>query len=250
MVTTVAQLIMRKGSLADMPMLASGEQYLAENEQRLFLGQVPVTGTVDNSASDATTAYVSFTVEQAGTVTELDLDDVNEYSIVVTDGVTLAKNTISNNSITTDDTVFTFNHGLSRVIAGTDTFELVYNKEITSYQGERNTRRQSVSFTKSANNSTPQSTTIDFLSSIKNDITIEYTLFNTTHMRKGTLTISLLGATTSHIADVYSGSDELSTVDFTISNPSTGKFQLDFDTSILTQLHFNYTQTSSKFVTS
>jgi hypothetical protein len=75
---------------------------------------------------------------------------------------------------------------------------------------------------------------------------MNYTLFNVAgKMRKGTLTILVSGTTNSNIEDKYFGDSELSDVEFSLTN--TGKiFKLNFNTSITTELNFDYTQTSTQ----
>ena len=58
MTTTTARMTVRKGNLADLPKLLPGEFGLAQDIQRLFIGQATVNGTCQVSNSDATTAKV------------------------------------------------------------------------------------------------------------------------------------------------------------------------------------------------
>lgn len=248
--TKISQIIIRKGNLADLPVLKPGEFMLAGDEQRLFLGQQPVSGSVDFTNSTTTDAFVTFEVPTGGVLKPLDLDDVSEFSILVTDNTNSSESVIPSANITTNDTVLSFAHGLGRAIDPADTFVLRYNKEVTSYTAERDTRRHATKFTKSQPSGTPESTGIDFLSSVKNDINIEYSLFDSSYMRKGSLNIVINGNSASFIKDKFTGDTQLSDVAFTVSNDGAGKFTLNFDTTVTTQLQFNYTQTSSKFVTS
>jgi hypothetical protein len=129
-----------------------------------------------------------------------------------------------------------------------DTFVLYYNKEVTTTPTDDRVKRNSTTFTNSGN--AVETTGINFFSNVMNDITMDYTLFDATYMRKGTLNILVNGSTTSSIEDKFIGDSELSDVEFSITNDGTGKFILNFKTSLTTGLQFNYTQTSSKFVTS
>ena len=244
--TKISQIIIRKDDLANVPVLSAGEFMLAGDEQRLFLGQEPVTGVV--SSSTTTEASVTFSVNTAGILTPLDLDAVSEYSIVVTKASDSSTITIPSANVTANDTVLTFNHGLGGAVAGADTFVLNYNKEVTSYKAERDIRRLATKFTNSGG--VVKTTGIDFLSSVKNDINIDYALFNAIHMRKGTLTVLVNGASSASIEDNFIGDSQLSDVEFSITNDGAGTFTLNFNTALTSQLQFNYTQTSSKFVTS
>lgn len=248
--TKISQIIIRKDDLNNLPVLSAGEFMLAGDEQRLFLGQEPVTGTVDFANSTTTDAYVTFEVPAAGVNTPLDLDDVSEYSIVVIDHTDSSENVIPASSVAVNDTVLVFGHGLGRAIDPADDFVLQYNKEVTSYTAERDKRRLATKFAKDQPHGTPETTTIDFISSIKNDINIEYALFDSSYIRKGKLNILINGNSTSFIDDTFTGDAELSDVVFSLSNDGAGTFTLNFDTTYTTQLQFNYTQTSSKFVTS
>lgn len=251
--TKISQIIIRKGNLNDMTgvVLAPGEFMLAGDEQRLFLGQQPVTNPIVNLAgADATTVDVTFSITEGGQIRSLplDLDNIDEFSILVTDHTDSSENVIPGTSTIINDTVITVPHQLGRDPVEADTFVLRYNKEVTSYRAERDVRRLSTKFTNAGG--VVKTTGIDFLSSVKNDISIEYALFNATHMRKGTLNILVNGNTTSSIEDKFIGDSELSDVEFSITNNAAGKFTLNFNTALTTQLEFNYTQTSSKFVTS
>ena len=153
-------------------------------------------------------------------------------------------------SVTINDSVLVFNHGLSRASVVGDTFTLQYNKEIMSYAGEAagSNKLYSTAFTNSGG--AIETTGIDFESTTKNSITIDYTLFKLVSsvldkVRKGTLNILIMGSTVSHIEDSYIGDSELDDVDFSISNSGT-TFTLNFKTATTTQLNFDYTQISTQ----
>ncbi len=136
--TKVSQIIIKKDSLANLPMLASGEFMLAKDEQRLFLGQEPIeVKGEDLVASDTLTATAKF--EFGNVKRPLDLDGISEFSIVVYDSennTTSAGIPGSSVDITdTDNGILTFNHGLKETENVTDTapvaadtFTLHYNK--------------------------------------------------------------------------------------------------------------------------
>ena len=231
--TKVSQIIIKKDSLANLPMLASGEFMLAKDEQRLFLGQEPIeVKGEDLVASDTLTATAKF--EFGNVKRPLDLDGISEFSIVVYDSenaTTSAGIPGSSVDITdTDNGILTFNHGLKetdnvtdRAPVAADTFTLHYNKEVTSFTAETGTKLHSTAF--NSTNSGNVETEIDgitFNSDIKNTIVMNYTLFNATgKMRKGTLNILVSGTTNSNIEDKYFGDSELSDVEFSLTN--TGK---------------------------
>ena len=254
--TKISQIIIRKDNLDDIPTLATGEFMLAEDEQRLFLGQKPVVGTLDGS--DTTSASVSFALQIGGITTPIHLSDLAEYKIVVTKASDLSTTEIpSGSSITVTDAdgptgdkgnrpIYTFAHGLGGAPAAQDKFELYYNKEITTTQSNDRVKRQSTKFTNTGD--AVVTTGINFFSSVMNDITMDYTLFNATHMRKGTLNILVRGNTNSTIEDKFIGDSELDDIDFSITNDNAGKFILNFKTPITTELDFNYTQTATRFV--
>jgi len=244
--TKVSQIIIKKDVLSNLPVLASGEFMLAKDEQRLFLGQEPIVETGDNVGTDTITATVTFTVKEVGAVKELDLDNISEFSIVVYDSVneTTSAGIPASSMQSINDSVLVFNHGLGRAPVAADTFTLHYNKEVTSFTAETGTKLHSTAFTNSGN--AVESTGIDFNSSVKNTVVMNYTLFNAAgKMRKGTLTILVSGTTNSNIEDKYFGDSELSDVEFSISASGT-TFTLNFKTAITSSLNFDYTQTSTQ----
>jgi hypothetical protein len=254
--TKISQIIIRKGNLSNMKglVLAPGEFMLMGDEQRLFLGQQPLEGNLESSGP--TEANVSFTVTVGGNITPLFLNDLAEYKIVVTKASDSSFTEISSENVAVSDPdgkggnhpIYTFNHGLGGTPDVADTFVLYYNKEVTTTPTDDRVKRNSTTFTNSGN--AVETTGINFSSNVMNDIIMDYTLFDATHMRKGTLNILVNGNTTSSIEDKFIGDSELSDVEFSITNDGTGKFILNFKTSLTTGLQFNYTQTSSKFVTS
>ena len=244
--TIVAKQLIRQGNLADMPILSPGEFGLAKDEQRLFLGQDPIVGTLYESLSDATFAVLDFSTKTNGVTTLLDLEEVSEYVIRVNDTFD-----IPSANVTVNDTKFTVQHGLGVVpSSATDTFELYYNKEITSYRAETDTKLQSTLLEKSAPYGTPESTGIDFLSAVKNHITIEYFLHTPADIRKGQLDIAIQGNDIQSITDNYTSNSGVVDIEFSISNDGAGLFTLDYDTTYTGQIQFNYVQKSFARTTS
>ena len=75
--TKVSQIIIRKDNLGMVPILSAGEFMLAEDEQRLFLGQKPLVGNLESSTTS--TASVSFSITVGGNITPLFLNDIADY---------------------------------------------------------------------------------------------------------------------------------------------------------------------------
>ena len=66
-----ARITARKGVLSSLPILLPGELGLATDYQRLFIGQEPITGVCDITASTNTVAKVEFT-SGSGDVIDMD----------------------------------------------------------------------------------------------------------------------------------------------------------------------------------
>ncbi len=259
--TKVSQIIIKKDILANLPVLASGEFMLAKDEQRLFLGQDPITVNGGNAGTSTTLATVTFTVKEAGATKELDLDGISEFSIVVYDSVndTTSAGIPASSMQSINDSVLTFNHGLKetdnvtdRAPVAADTFTLYYNKEVISFTAESVDKLYSTSFINSGG--AVEETGIDFDSDVKNTVTIDYTMHDASNkMRKGTLNILVYGDTNAspsstakwNIEDKYFGDSELDDVEFSISASGT-TFKLNFETAITTSLNFDYTQISTQ----
>lgn len=270
--TIVAKQIIRQGNLADMPFLAPGEFGLAKDEQRLFLGQEPIVGSIQPGLPlnnpDNRLVEVDFSITNNGISTKLDLETAppSTYKIKVVskelihpvDGPFRTELEIPGTNITINDTRLVFEHGLVdetqlnvRIPDNDDTFTLYYNKEVTEKQSESlNLQLQSTLIEKSQPYGTPESTGIDFLSAVKNHITIEYYLHTSTDMRKGQLDIAIQGNDVQSITDTYNSNSDIIDVEFSISNDGAGTFTLDFDTTYTGQIQLNYVQKSFASTTS
>ena len=307
--TKVSQIIIRKDNASEIPTLGAGEFMLAEDEQRLFLGQKPLEGALVSSTT--TEASISFTVPIGGVQTPLYLSNLADYSIVVTRALDSSTTTVPSGPTTivvsdpdgegNNPPVYALQHGISDTagsfivgklykiatvgttdftaigaannnvgteftanavgtgtgtahtgpVAG-DTFVLHYNKEITSSPTDDRVKRSAIKFTNTGGQT--ETTGITFTTggdSGMNDITMDYTLVNPSlsKMRKGTLNILASGNTASNIEDKFFGDNELTDVEFSLTNNGSGTFTLKFKTALTTELQFNYTQTASKFVT-
>jgi hypothetical protein len=254
--TKVSQIIIKKDSLANLPVLASGEFMLAKDEQRLFLGQDPIKVYGNNVGTSTTLATVTFTVKEFGVVKELDLDGISEFFIVVYDSEndTTSAGIPASSMQSINDSVLEFNHGLGRAPVAADSFTLHYNKEIMSYAGESASSNKLYSTSFPASNGVEKTTGIDFDSDVKNTVIINYTMHDASNkMRKGTLNILVYGDTTAspsstakhNIEDKYFGDSELDDVEFSISASGT-TFTLNFKTAINSSLNFDYTQISTQ----
>lgn len=240
----IDKILIRRGNIADMPILDTGEFGLAEDEQRLFLGQKPVSATIDFTNSTDTIAVVTFYINENGYTKALDLDGISRFAI----GINASETMISAVDTNINDTVVTFAHGLGRTLTGDDEINLYYNKEITSYTAEKDTIRQATRLTKTLPFGTAQETGITFNSSVKNDISIEYMLFVNDNYSKGKLDIVVVGDTIAKITNSCTSDTQLSDVDFSIAATGNSTFALMFDTSITDAMQFNYTQTSTNLI--
>jgi len=243
----ISKIIIKKDNLSELPVLSSGEFMLAEDEQRLFLGQKPLVVYGDAAGTDNTNATVKFEIKKSSSVVPLDLDGISEFSISVydTDNPTSDPHVIPGIDVKINDDELEFAHGLGRPPKPLDSFTIYYNKEVTSFTAETGTKLHSTAFTNSGN-AVEEIPGIEFNSSFKNTIVMNYTLFNVAgKMRKGTLNILVDGTTKSNIEDKYFGDSELSDVEFSLTNSGT-IFKLNFKTSITTELNFDYTQTSTQ----
>ena len=258
MATTNAIITARKGKLENIPTLLPGELYLATDHQRVFMGQEPITGVCDITASTNTTAKVEFTSAN-GDVIDMDLMaplDNYSYSIKInpdTDNID-----ISASNITFTDSKASFTHGLvdtgtppaARLPTNSDVFVLYYNKEVGYHAEAFPNPTQEISFTASASG-VAQATGIEFLCDNKESVIIEYTLSTSSASRRGTLTMLLDNAsgvpTTSSIKDEFDISTGAIPVEFSLTDNSTDKFILNFKTTDIVNAHtFTYVQKSFK----
>lgn len=253
--TIISKQLIRRGNLADMPFLSAGEFGLAQDEQRLYLGQNP--NEIDAAVSaGVNTAVLEFIVYANSVATKVDLDYAanSTYKIVVMDSVNNTEIIIPGHSISISNGQMTIAHGLTDIngdprepITGADTFTLHYNKEITSYVDDdgSTSQRQAQILQKDPLNSNPEETGYVAHSSIKNSIQLDYALFfaGTADVRQGTLTISINGDNVSTIKDEYSSNNTALDVEFSI-DASNGIFKLMYDTTYTNQIQFNYLEKS------
>jgi hypothetical protein len=250
MTTTTARMTVRKGNLADLPKLLPGEFGLAQDIQRLFIGQASVNGTCQVSNSDATTAKVEFTSANGDPI-DLDLiANLDQYTYGITVNPASDNISITGNNITFKDAVASFSHGLSSTPTSSTVFELYYNKEVGYHAEAFPNPVQSQSLNKlTADSAGPKESGIEFICANKDKITIDYSLTTTSASRHGQLSILIddnAGVpTTSSIKDVYDISNGAMPLVFSLSHNSTDKFSLMFDTTDLDTVHtLKYVQKS------
>lgn len=236
-----SKVLMRRGNLGTMPVLSAGEFALAQDEQRLFLGQLPLSGSVILSESTDTIAVVTFSVKYKGAVKKLDLDQVRTYYVKINDSVD-----VDSLSIDARNEKMYIPHGLGRVPTLDDTFVLYYNKEIVSYNANLGANEVSATrFTKELPHGTAESTGIQFVTEAQNFITFEYLMYSTNGVRKGRLDMYVDAGQPPKITDTYTADSEVDDIEFSLSEDG-NIFELMFDTSVTNQLQFNYIPTSFK----
>jgi len=245
--TIISKQLIRRGNLADMPFLSAGEFGLAQDEQRLYLGQNPIVGGVVSSTVD--TVVLEFGVAVNSLMAKVDLDYAanSTYKIVVMDSVNGTEASIPGHSISVDNGQMTIAHGLGRALVPEDIFTLHYNKEITSYvdDGGGPQQRQATILQKDPLEANPEETGYVAHSAIKNSIQLDYSLFfaGTESLRQGTLTVSINGDNVSTIKDEYSSNNTALDVEFSI-DASNGVFKLMYNTVYTNQIQFNYLEKS------
>lgn len=258
MATTNARITARKGVLSSLPILLPGELGLATDYQRLFIGQEPITGVCDITASDNTVAKVEFT-SGSGDVIDMDLMvPLSNYSYSIKINPDTDNIDVSASNITFTDTKASFTHGLvdtgtppaARLPTSSDVFVLYYNKEVGYHAEAFPNPSQEVSFTATASG-IAQTTGIEFLCDNKESVIIEYTLSTSSASRRGTLTMLLDNASgvpsTSSIKDEFDISTGSIPVEFSLTDNSTDRFILNFKTTDTVNAHtFTYVQKSFK----
>lgn len=236
-----SKVLIRRGNLGTMPVLSSGEFGLAQDEQRLFLGQQPVTGSLNLSESNDTIAVVSFSVNYKNAPKKLDLDQVTTYYVKINNSIEVASA-----SIDARNEKMYIPHGLGRVPTLDDEFVLYYNKEIVSYNANLGANEVNVTrFTKDLPYGSAEPTGVQFITDAQNSITFEYLLYSTSGVRKGKLDMYIEQSTIPKVSDTYTADSVLEDVEFTLVENG-NIFELYFDTAVTDQLQFNYIPTSFK----
>lgn len=246
--TIISKQLIRKGDLMQMPFLSPGEFGLAKDEQRLFLGQEPIVGTLSTVNSDATVAYVDFPTKFNSASKSIDIDKAyqSSYKIVIVDDQGVSTEILPADINTDSNGLLYFPHGLG-VVPSTETFTFYWNKEITSYVDDDGSSDglKAIELTKQSPAGTPESTNIVFHSDVKNKISLEYSLHipATAEFRSGTLNIFIQDNNTFTIKDSYDMNGVVLDVDFSI-DPLNKEFTLMYDTTYVGTILFNYIEKS------
>lgn len=241
MTTEFVKSQIRRGPINQMPILDEGEMGLAIDENRVFVGTQPNTGTyISTETIDGVEyAVVEFTQAYDGVIQHIDIDTVYSYTFrIEVDG-----NLINDSDIIPSDHQVKINIGSTPT--GSEVYVLKQNVEITATQtGENPTEAvRTISFQKSTPAGTVEPTGISFNPLAKNSITLNYFISSANVKRKGTLDILVHNAD-SAITDTFT---EIGTSDIAFSLIINGSnFDLSFDTTDTDNFQFNYTQTSIK----
>ena len=239
---TIVKSQIRRGPIAQMPILDAGELGLATDENRVFVGTNPITGSVNETDSDNFVAVVTFNTAVNGNVEPIDLDTTNSnsYKVFVND--------VEATQFAVDDHIVRIVHGLTdingnprAVDIANDVFVLKLNQEITNSTSEGN--KTNVEYTQLQNLSgTPLSTGITLDENVKSSVTIDYYIYSNNMSRDGQLRISVNSDMTpvATITDTY---NQTGTSDLVFSMDAG---ELMFTTSSTLDHEFTYKQTSFK----
>lgn len=243
---TIVKSQIRRGPIAQMPVLSPGELGFATDENRLFIGTDSVQGTLDTSASNSTVAVLQFSELYNGNVKTIDLEADNEHVYEFS----VNGNTVNMGTVAINDTVVTLEHGLSRDPETYDDFRLRRNKEVTVINEEANPETiMSVEFEKQQSVGTlgtPEEVGIDFSAAVKNFIKIDYSVNTTAMQRQGTLDITIHWndpTPTYTISDNFSSSQDTDLA-FSIEHVADNTFKLMYDTTESLRHDFKYKQLS------
>ena len=187
---TIVKSQIRRGPISQMPILDAGELGLASDENRVFVGTEPITGTFNSSDTTDTLVFVTFDVNLNGNSIPIDLDNVNvnSYKIFIDDVEVTQAN------IDIEDTLVTISHGLANAAAANAAvYKIKINEELTNNTTNEGSKTsvQYVQFQKTPADTDPEATSISFDSNVKNSVSIEYYLYTNTMSRNGQLRISV-----------------------------------------------------------
>ena len=240
---TIVKSQIRRGPIADMPVLSPGELGFATDENRLFIGTDAIQGTLNTSASDSTVAVLQFSELYNGNVKEIDLEADNAHVYEFSANGT----TVNMGTVQINDTVVTLEHGLGRDPETYDVFRLHRNKEVTVINEENNPETiMSVEFEKQQAFGTAEEVGIDFSAAVKNFIKIDYSVNTATMQRQGTLDITIHWndpTPTYTISDSFSASVDTDLA-FSIEHVADNTFKLMYDTTETARHDFKYNQLS------
>lgn len=169
MADTIAKIQLRKGVLADLPILGSGEMGYATDAQRLFIGNETITRTGDGTKTDFDFGIdfdplVTFTVTKDGSA-------INPASITkIGDGTEVR---------------------ISPTPANASVLVLSYNTEVYTFSPDAGLDIPLSSTLTNQASATSAGITID--PTRYDSVNIEYTLKHTTHVRQGVIRIGIAG---------------------------------------------------------
>tara|TARA_B100000035_G_scaffold314094_1_gene329435 strand:+ start:8961 stop:9668 length:708 start_codon:yes stop_codon:yes gene_type:complete len=230
---TIVKSQIRRGPIAQMPILDAGELGLASDQNRIFIGTEPRIGTYISSETIGGTphAIVNFSIDFRDDILEIDLDTASphSYDIFVNDVLTPGC-IIENHNVKVPNAT------------NTDEFKLKLNQEI----GISNTSEEAgnfIQYTQLQNSSnTLAATGIAFDSSVKTSVTIDYYVYTNTMSRNGQMRISV-NPSMSPVATITDTYDQTGTSDLVFSM---NNGELMFNTSDTADHEFTYKQTSFK----
>lgn len=241
---TIVKSQIRRGPISQMPILDAGELGLASDENRVFVGTEPITGSFNTSDTTDTNVFVTFDVNLNGNSIPIDLDNVNSnsYKIFIDDAEAT--------QFDVQDTVVTISHGLANAAAANAAvYKIKINEELTNNTTNEGSKTsvQHLQFQKTPADTDPEEVkdgsgdkTITFDSNVKNSVFIEYYVYTNTMSRNGQMRISVNPdmSPTATITDTYdqTGSSDL------VFSIDTGK--LMFNTTSSEDHAFTYKQTS------
>ena len=232
---TIVKSQIRRGPIAQMPILDAGELGLASDENRVFVGTEAITGSIKTADTTATLAFVTFDINLNGNSTPIDLDNVNtnSYKIFVND--------VEATQFEVEDHVVTISHGLADAsTANSATYKLKINEELTNNTTSEGSKTsvQYIQFQNASN--TPITTGITLDSSVKTSVTIDYYVYTNTMSRNGQMRISV-NPSMSPVATITDTYDQTGTSDLVFSMDNG---ELMFNTSDTADHEFTYKQTS------
>jgi hypothetical protein len=219
---SVKKIIQRRGNMADLPILSSGEIGYATDSRRMFIGNdiITLTGSVDPEfvydfniplQSMASNLYSIF-------INDYQQQNAVDYVVLSTGGI---KFTVSHPPLTTSDSV-----------------HLQYNTEIPIKESITTNESISVELDGNASVSTPIPLTATLVDA-RNNFNFHYTISNASSFRKGILSVSTSG--TNVILDDSFATNATNKLNHIFSGAVTNStFVLSYITSDTESVNFSY----------
>jgi hypothetical protein len=227
MADTIAKIQLRKGVLADLPILDSGEMGYATDAQRLFIGNETITRT-----GDGTTTDFDFGI---------DFDPLVAYAITE-DGTAINPASITKLG---DGTVVR----ITPAPASASAVVLSYNTEVYTLSPDVGLDVPLSSTLTNQASATSAGITID--PTRYDSVNIEYTLKHTTHVRKGVIRIGIAGASGNVTINDEHTSSTTTLLDHTFSGAWSGSpavWTLQYTATDTTATTFSYVTKNWKSV--